>query len=75
MKPQAMFPRQLLVTLVAMTACLLSAPLWADDSEIYYSLGGSGTGPNVIFIIDNSGSMSQTVSNVTSTGNPASSGK
>ena len=65
MKPQATFPRKILVTLVAVTACAMSAPLSADDSEIYYSLGGSGTGPNVIFIIDNSGSMSQTVTNTT----------
>jgi type IV pilus assembly protein PilY1 len=70
MKLHATLPRKMLVTLVAMTACVLSAPLWADDSEIYYSLGGSGTGPNVIFVIDNSGSMSQTVANSTSTGNP-----
>src|ERR1700741_1272718 len=63
MKPQAMFPRKIWVTLAALAAWALSAPGFADDSEIYYSLGGSSTGPNVIFFIDNSGSMNHTVTN------------
>lgn len=42
----------LLVTLVAVR------PAAADDSEIFFSSGGSGSGPNIVFVIDTSGSMS-----------------
>lgn len=58
------------VSFLVLAACALSAPIWADDSEIYYALGGSGTGPNVIFVVDSSGSMSQTLANSTATSNP-----
>ncbi len=43
-----------------------SVPVMAEDIEIYTSLGGSTvtTKPNVLFIIDNSGSMTSQVDNV-----------
>ena len=43
-----------------------SVPVMAEDIEIYTSLGGStvATKPNVLFIIDNSGSMTNQVNGV-----------
>lgn len=37
---------------------LVSTPVWADDTEIFFGdLRGGGTAPNVLFIMDTSGSM------------------
>jgi type IV pilus assembly protein PilY1 len=37
----------------------------ADDSEIFYSSASNAVGPNVMFIVDTSGSMSQTIAGST----------
>lgn len=37
----------------------VSSPVWADDTEIFFGdLRGGGASPNVVFILDTSGSMS-----------------
>lgn len=45
-----------LLTSAALTA-LLAAPAAADDTEIFVPQGGSSVKPNVLFILDTSGSM------------------
>lgn len=55
-------------TLKSIGAALLAtlwctSPVWGDDTEIFFGdVAGSDTRPNVMFIIDTSGSMSGTVS-------------
>ena len=42
-----------------MIALWCTSPIWADDTEIFFGdVVGTGTRPNVLFIIDTSGSMS-----------------
>lgn len=50
---------QISMTLASL-ALLIGGPLGADDTEIFVGNGSSNTGvkPNVLFILDNSGSMS-----------------
>ena len=39
-------------------SALVFTPVWADDTEIFFGdLRGGGTAPNVLFIMDTSGSM------------------
>jgi len=47
---------------------VLARPARADDSEIFYSASSNSAGPNVMFIVDTSGSMSQTIPGATYTG-------
>ncbi len=51
-------------------SALVLTPVWADDTEIFFADTGGDIFPNVLFIIDTSGSMSNTVYNPdgTSTG-------
>ena len=51
-------------TLAACLATLwCSSPVWADDTEIFFgNIDSAAARPNVLFIIDTSGSMSGTVS-------------
>lgn len=49
------------ISLGFITALMVSLPAWADDTEIYF--GGNSTTtirPNVLFILDTSGSMDRT---------------
>jgi len=45
------FLRTILLSLLALN------PLWADDIEIFFNTAGSGTQPNLLFVLDGSGSM------------------
>ncbi|MEL7044981.1 MAG: VWA domain-containing protein, partial [Pseudomonadota bacterium] len=52
--------RSIGVAFVAALWC--SSPVWADDTEIFFGdVAGNSIRPNVLFIIDTSGSMSNTV--------------
>ncbi|MEM1190597.1 MAG: PilC/PilY family type IV pilus protein [Pseudomonadota bacterium] len=49
-------------SLTFLAALWCSSPVWADDTEIFFGdVAGSAIRPNVLFIIDTSGSMSNTV--------------
>jgi len=67
----AKFPQRLLCTTAALLVGTLSAlPAAADDVEIYTGSAGGGNGtvqPNVLLILDTSGSMSTTVDDLDST--------
>ncbi len=41
---------------------LLATPVLADDSEIYFTSQGSEGNPNILFVLDSSGSMARDVS-------------
>ena len=44
------------------TSMLVLTPVWADDTEIFFADAGSEPiWPNILFIIDTSGSMDNTV--------------
>lgn len=44
-------------------AALIAAPIWADDTEIFFANTQDGEiSPNILFIVDTSGSMSNEVS-------------
>ena len=45
------FLRTILLSLLVLN------PLWADDIEIFFNTAGSGTKPNLLFVLDGSGSM------------------
>ena len=48
---------------VLTVSALSLAPVWADDTEIFFGdVNTAGARPNVLFIIDTSGSMRETVS-------------
>ena len=54
--------RALRSTAAALATLWCTAPLWADDTEIFFAQAGSAaTRPNVLFIIDTSNSMSRPV--------------
>ena len=48
--------RQILNALLISLFCL--HPVWADDTEIYFRpIAAEETQPNILFVLDNSGSM------------------
>ncbi len=46
------------ILLGLLLAVFISPPIWADDMEIYVTPGTESVNPNVLFILDESGSMS-----------------
>ena len=55
----------LLTLFAALAATLLAAPVLADDTEIFSAASGGTIGPNIMFIIDTSGSMGTQVTTQT----------
>ena len=47
--------------ILALFYVLLAAPVIADDTEIYFTSQGSEGNPNILFVLDSSGSMAQDV--------------
>jgi len=60
---------QHLLIALAVTAASLSPLVWADDTEIFYgqSTDAAINNPNILFILDNSGSMRRTDNGQTNT--------
>ena len=47
----------LVVMLTALITCLSSSQAWADDTEIFYGSTATASSPNIMLILDTSGSM------------------
>jgi type IV pilus assembly protein PilY1 len=47
--------------ILALLYILLAAPVFADDSEIYFTSQGSEGNPNILFVLDSSGSMARDI--------------
>ena len=51
----------LLATMALTALSMVAAPAFADDTEIFSAASGGTIGPNIMFVIDTSGSMGSTV--------------